>query len=68
MGTMRKLKRQQAHSAAQRLSSNGKHGKSKKLFKMIWKGQQAATKEKKEDKELKAALSDAKKRAKTNRA
>lgn len=70
MSTFRKLKRQQAKNKAQRLSSNGKHGKSSKLFKMVWRGQQEIEKrtarEKKQDEQLKKLLEEAKENAKEN--
>ena len=70
MSTFRKLKRQQAKNKAQRLSDNGKHGKSSKLFKMVWRGQREiekrAAREKKQDEQLKKLLEEAKENAKEN--
>ena len=42
MSSTRKMQRQIAKAAAQRLSDNGKNGKSSKIFKNIWRGQQLA--------------------------
>lgn len=70
MGTLRKLKRQQAKNKALRLSDNGKHGKSSKLFKMVWRGQREvekrAAREKEQDEQLKKLLGEAKENAKQN--
>lgn len=43
MSGTRKMQRQIAKAAAQRLSDNGKNGKSSKIFKNIWRRHQLAT-------------------------
>lgn len=60
MGFARKMKRQQEKNKAAQLSGYRKHGKSKTLFKMLWKEEQKKEKEKKKDAELTAALERAK--------
>lgn len=42
MGNMRSFKRQVTRAKANRMAAYGKNGKSIKLFRMIWDGQQEA--------------------------
>lgn len=43
MSTTRKLRRQLAKNKAVNLSHGGKHGKTSKIFKELWKGEQIKT-------------------------
>ena len=77
MSSTRKMQRQIAKATAQRLSQNGKNGKSSKIFKNIWKGQQLAAgkgkvsenrrqqraRDKKTDKDIARLIEDARQRA-----
>ena len=70
MSATRKMTRQIAKAQAQRLSQNGKNGKSSKIFKNIWKGQQIAqgkttqrVKDKQVDKDIAHLLADARAKA-----
>lgn len=70
MSSKRKMQRQVAKAQAAQLSNGGRNGKSSKIFKNIWRGQQAAAgkirqrnREQRTDKDIARLIEKARQRA-----